>query len=114
VHFDFDKYNLRTEAPKSLDTVLAILQQYPTLIVAVEGHTDSIGTDAYNLRLGQRRAETVRTFLIERGIAPHRLRPYSYGERKPWRPNNTPYNRFLNRRTEFRVLESAEPLPPQE
>jgi outer membrane protein OmpA-like peptidoglycan-associated protein/tetratricopeptide (TPR) repeat protein len=114
VHFDFDKYNLRTEAPKSLDTVLAILQQYPTLIVAVEGHTDSIGTDAYNLRLGQRRAETVRTFLIERGIAPHRLRPYSCGERKPWRPNDTPYNRFLNRRTEFRVLESAEPLPPQE
>ena len=114
VHFDFDRHNLRTEAPKSLDTVLAILQQYPTLIVAVEGHTDSIGTDAYNLRLGQRRAEAVRTYLIERGVAPHRLRSYSYGERKPWRPNNTPYNRFLNRRTEFRVLETAEPLPPQE
>jgi outer membrane protein OmpA-like peptidoglycan-associated protein len=64
--------------------------------------------------LGLRRAHAARNYLIERGIAPHRLRPYSYGERKPWRPNNNPYNRFLNRRTEFRVLESIEPLPPQE
>ena len=114
VHFDFDKYTLRLEAPKSLDTVLSILQAYPTVIVAVEGHTDSIGTDAYNIRLGRRRAEAARAYLIERGIAPYRLRPYTYGERKPWRPNNTPYNRFLNRRVEFRVLETAEPLPPQE
>jgi|GEM_PF-789113 len=114
IHFDFDKHNLRTEAPKSLDTVLAILQQYPTIIVAVEGHTDSIGTDAYNMGLGLRRAHAARNYLIERGIPPYRLRPYSYGERKPWRPNDTPYNRFLNRRTEFRVLESIEPLPPQE
>lgn len=113
VHFDFDKYTLRIEAPKSLDTVLTILQTYPTVIVAVEGHTDSIGTDAYNIRLGQRRAEAARAYLIERGIAPYRLRPYTYGERQPWRPNNNPYNRFLNRRVEFRVLESAEPLPPQ-
>ncbi len=114
VHFDFDKYNLRPEAPKSIDTVLAILQQYPTIVVAVEGHTDSIGTDAYNIRLGQRRADAARAYLIERGIAPHRLRPYTYGERKPWRPNNNPYNRFLNRRVEFRVLEGSELLPAQE
>ncbi len=114
VHFDFDRHTLRMEAPKSLDTVLAILQTYPTVIIAVEGHTDSIGTDAYNIRLGQRRAEAARAYLIERGIAPYRLRPYTYGERRPWRPNNNPYNRFLNRRVEFRVLESAEPLPPQD
>jgi len=114
VHFDFDKYNLRTEAPKSIDTVLAILRQYPTVVVSVEGHTDSIGTEAYNMRLGQRRAETVRAYLIEQGVAPYRLRPRSYGENKPWRPNSNPYNRFLNRRTEFRVLEGAEALPTQE
>ena len=113
IHFDFDRHTLRMEAPKSLDTLLTILQTYPTVIVAVEGHTDSIGTDAYNIRLGQRRAEAARTYLIERGIAPYRLRPYTYGERRPWRPNNNPYNRFLNRRVEFRILESAEPLPSQ-
>ncbi len=111
VHFDFDKHSLRMEAPKSLDTVLTILQTYPTLIVEVQGHTDSIGSMAYNQRLGQRRAETVRQYLIEKGIPGTRLKARSYGEEAPASPNSTPYYRFLNRRVEFRIIESTEDLP---
>lgn len=111
VHFDFDKYSLRMEAPKSLDTVLNILKTYPTIIIEVQGHTDSIGSLEYNQRLGQKRAEMVRQYLIEKGIAPYRLSARSYGEEAPWKPNSTPYYRFLNRRVEFRVIESTQELP---
>lgn len=101
VHFNFDKYDLRTEAPRSLDTVLQILRSYPTLIVEIAGHTDSIGTREYNQKLSERRANTVYRFLIEQGIPAHQLHLRGYGEDRPMVPNSTPYNRFLNRRVEF-------------
>lgn len=104
VHFNFDKYDLRAEAPASLDSVIQILKAYPSLIVEVAGHTDSIGTREYNQKLSERRANTVYRFLIEKGIPAYRLQPRGYGEDRPMVPNSTPYNRFLNRRVEFTPL----------
>ncbi|MCX8112209.1 MAG: OmpA family protein [Bacteroidia bacterium] len=101
IHFNFDRYDLRTEAPPALDSVVRILEAYPTLIIEVAGHTDSIGTREYNQRLSERRANTAQGYLRERGIAPQRLRVKGYGEDQPMVPNDTPYHRFLNRRVEF-------------
>lgn len=101
VHFNFDKYDLRTEAPRSLDTILQILRAYPTLVIEVSGHTDSIGTREYNQKLSERRAATVHRYLLEQGIPAYRLRSRGYSEDHPLVPNSTPYNRFLNRRVEF-------------
>lgn len=101
LHFNFDKYNLRTEAPAALDTVIQFLREYPTLCIEVAGHTDSIGTRAYNQGLSERRAHTVYKYLQEKGIPAYRLVPKGYSEDRPLVPNSTPYNRFLNRRVEF-------------
>ncbi|MDW8416279.1 MAG: OmpA family protein [Bacteroidia bacterium] len=104
VHFNFDKYDLRTEAPPSLDSVLQILRDYPTLVLEVGGHTDSIGTREYNQKLSERRANTVYRYLVEKGIPTYRLRTKGYSEDRPMVPNDTPYRRFLNRRVEFTPL----------
>ncbi|GIV24561.1 MAG: hypothetical protein KatS3mg026_0253 [Bacteroidia bacterium] len=109
LHFNFDKYDLRAEAPAALDTVLRILQQYPTLVIEVAGHTDSIGTQRYNQGLSERRANTVYNYLIERGVSPARLKPRGYSEDRPLVPNDTPYRRFLNRRVEFVPLVGRPP-----
>jgi outer membrane protein OmpA-like peptidoglycan-associated protein len=101
LHFNFDKYDLRSEAPAALDTVLQILRTYPSLCIEIAGHTDSIGTNAYNQKLSERRSGTVYRYLIEQGIDPIRLSPKGYGEERPMVPNGTPYQRFLNRRVEF-------------
>lgn len=101
LHFNFDKYDLRAEAPPALDTVFKMLQQYPNLCIEIAGHTDSIGTREYNQGLSERRANTVYRRLIEKGIPAYRLSPKGYSEDKPMVPNSTPYNRFLNRRVEF-------------
>jgi len=79
VHFDFDKANLKPEAIMILDRAVTVLQMNPTLNVTIEGHTDSVGTAEYNLSLGERRANTVRDYLLNRGIAASRMRTVSYG-----------------------------------
>ncbi|RMF47568.1 MAG: hypothetical protein D6750_08935 [Bacteroidetes bacterium] len=109
LHFNFDKYDLRTEAPAALDTVLRVLAQYPTLVIEVAGHTDSIGSRTYNQGLSERRAHTVYRYLIERGVVPARLRARGYSEDRPLVPNDTPYRRFLNRRVEFVPLVGRPP-----
>ena len=101
VHFDFDKSTLRPEAIKILDDAVMKLQANPTLTVTIEGHTDSVGTAEYNLSLGERRANAVRDYLLNRGIAAARLRTVSYGEERPIADNNTPEGRALNRRAHF-------------
>ena len=69
VHFDFDKSNLKPEAIRILDDAVMKLQANPALNVTIEGHTDSVGTAEYNLSLGERRANAVRDYLLNRGIA---------------------------------------------
>jgi len=98
VHFDFDRYSLRPETTRVLDEAVAALRQDPTLRVTVEGHTCNIGTAEYNLALGERRANTVRDYLISNGIPANRLQTISYGEERPKYDNSREETRRLNRR----------------
>jgi peptidoglycan-associated lipoprotein len=104
VHFDFDRFTLRPDALKILDDAIAKLQANPGLNVTIEGHCDSIGTVEYNLALGERRSNSVRDYLVSRGIATARLRTVSYGEERPIADNNTAAGRAMNRRAHLAVI----------
>jgi peptidoglycan-associated lipoprotein len=104
VHFDFDRFNLRPDALKILDDAVAKLQANPDIRVTIEGHCDSIGTQQYNLALGERRANSARDYLISRGIAASRLQTVSYGEDRPIADNNTAQGRAQNRRAHLVVI----------
>ena len=98
VHFDFDRYSLRPEAVRVLDEAVNAMMQDPMLRITVEGHTCNIGTAEYNLALGDRRANSVRDYLVSRGIAANRLQTVSYGEERPKYDNSREETRRLNRR----------------
>ena len=101
VEFDNDKATLRQESFAILDKTAASMQHWADAKIEVGGHTDSVGTDDYNMALSQRRAETVRDYLISKGIAADRLTAKGYGETKPVADNATEEGRFKNRRVEL-------------
>jgi OmpA-OmpF porin, OOP family len=105
VHFAFDKYNLTEYAQASLDSDVTTINKlsgtYPSLKVDVSGHTDWIGTDAYNQALSERRATAVKDYLVRKGVDAGRIRTYAYGESQPVAPNTTAEGRALNRRAEI-------------
>jgi len=103
VNFDFDKYNIRPDARQILDEAVSILKEEGTIAVIVEGHTDSKGTDAYNLKLSQRRADAVEGYLVDHGISASRLRTEGFGESRPVATNDTADGRAQNRRVELHV-----------
>ena len=108
VLFAFDKADLKPEARPSLEKVVAVLKSYPKANASIEGHTDSKGDDKYNLRLSERRAESVRKFLSAQG-ATLRMSTRGWGEKKPVAPNakpdgrDDPDGRQKNRRVEITV-----------
>ena len=83
VYFDLDSYAIRSEAFPRLDAQVAWLQRYPGVTIRIEGNADERGTREYNLALGARRAESVRTYLVERGINAGRIDTISYGKERP-------------------------------
>jgi OmpA-OmpF porin, OOP family len=99
--FDLDKATLQPESTKELQHVVTLLKDYPDLILEVQGHTDDQGAEDYNLKLSQRRAETVVVYLGLFGIDSRRLLPKGYGESKPVMPNATEEGRAKNRRVEL-------------
>jgi len=104
VNFDFDKATLRPDAMTILGEAIDILKKYPQLKVEVAGHTDAVGTDAYNQGLSERRAQTVYDYLTSNGIDAARLNgPTGYGESRPLDTNDTDDGRAKNRRTELNV-----------
>ncbi|WP_368562411.1 OmpA family protein [Pseudoxanthomonas sp. UTMC 1351] len=104
VNFDFDKSTLRPDAVSILSEATEILKRYPDLKVEVAGHTDSVGTDAYNQGLSERRAKTVYDYLTSNGVDASRLvGPNGYGESRPIDTNDTAEGRARNRRTELNV-----------
>jgi outer membrane protein OmpA-like peptidoglycan-associated protein len=103
VHFDFDKSNLRPDAVKILDDMVAKLKANPSVKVEIEGHTCNIGTPEYNLALSQRRAQTVLNYLVSHGISADRLHTTGYGLERPKYDNTKFDQRKLNRRAEFVV-----------
>jgi outer membrane protein OmpA-like peptidoglycan-associated protein len=98
VHFDFDRFNLRPEATRILDEAVTAMQADATLRIQIEGHTCNIGTAEYNLALGDRRANSVRDYLISRGVPQARMTTVSYGEERPKYDNAREETRRLNRR----------------
>jgi OOP family OmpA-OmpF porin len=105
IRFDFDKSNIKDEFVPVLDEAAEILKKHPDKKVVVEGHTDSIGSDDYNEKLGMRRAEAVKAYLVDKGVAADNLSTESFGESKPVADNDTKEGRAMNRRQEFRIME---------
>ena len=101
IHFKFDRHTLTPTARKKLDQIADMMQRDKTLKLRLEGHTDSIGSQAYNQKLGQRRADSAARYLIEKGIDAGRLQTVSFGEERPIADNTTAGGRSLNRRVEF-------------
>jgi len=104
VHFDFDKSTLRPDSKIILDDAAAVMQRYPDIKVEIAGHTDSVGTDEYNMGLSARRAQAVMDYFASKGIDASRLSFKGYGESMPIVDNSTASNRAQNRRVEMRII----------
>ncbi|MCA1795409.1 MAG: OmpA family protein [Desulfobacteraceae bacterium] len=103
-YFDFDESEIKPGAFDYLDQIADILKKHPQVTVKVQGHTDNIGTKAYNEALAIRRAKAVKTYLTEKGINEDRLTVEGFGFSKPAAPNTTDRGRSLNRRVELHPM----------
>lgn len=101
--FDYDSSELSTQAQRALDDNAAVLRQYASWTVTLEGHCDERGTPEYNLALGERRAVTARAYLVSLGISADRLRTVSYGKEFPFDPGHDDAAYAKNRRAHFVV-----------
>ncbi|MGK0673382.1 MAG: OmpA family protein [Halothiobacillaceae bacterium] len=102
-YFDFDKYNLKPEGKKALDALVAEMKIDQVEEITVVGHTDSIGTEAYNQKLSERRAKTVADYLVSKGVPATKIKAYGMGEKQPIASNKTKAGRAKNRRVEVTV-----------
>lgn len=107
VLFDTGSAELKVGALRSLENLVAFLQENPNRNVLVEGHTDSVGNEAYNQRLSQQRAESVKMALIHRGVSPGRIIATGYGESYPVASNSTEAGKQRNRRVEVIILDEG-------
>ena len=103
VLFDFDKTAIKPDAAKILDRLVTFLKQNTDKRVDLEGHTDSVGTDQYNQGLSERRAASVRDYVVKKGVEGSRITARGYGEAKPIADNNTEQGRAKNRRVEVKI-----------
>lgn len=104
VKFDFDKAVVREESRADIKALADFMTQYPQTTTTVEGHTDSVGSDAYNQKLSERRADAVRSELVQRyGVSAERVSAVGYGESRPVADNGTDAGRAVNRRVEAEV-----------
>lgn len=103
VLFDFDKAVLKPEGKAEVDKVVAELKKFEKDTIVIEGHTCDVGEEAYNMGLGQRRADAVKKYMVESGIAESRITTKSFGETQPAVTNDGPANRKLNRRAVFQT-----------
>ncbi|WP_392560248.1 peptidoglycan-associated lipoprotein Pal [Orbus mooreae] len=83
VYFDFDKYNIKPDFARALDTHAEFLRAHPSFNVVIEGHADERGTPEYNIALGERRAAAVKAYLQGRGVSANQMTIVSYGKEKP-------------------------------
>jgi len=103
VHFDFDKYDIRSGDAKTLDANAAWLKSNTTMLVLIEGHCDERGTNEYNLALGERRAKAAMNYLVSQGVAQNRVSILSYGEQRPVCTDHDEACWAKNRRAHFLV-----------
>ncbi|TXE20876.1 OmpA family protein [Psychroflexus gondwanensis] len=108
VYFATEKSNIAGESEISLLKLIGIFQKYPKTNIIVEGHTDSTGSDSYNMDLSKRRAQSVTDYLSSNGISTSRINTNWYGEEQPKFDNTTPEGRSKNRRVELAIVASEE------
>jgi outer membrane protein OmpA-like peptidoglycan-associated protein len=104
IYFITAKHELKAEGKAELDTLKNILMDNPTLKIELAGHTDDVGNDEYNQKLSENRAKAAVDYLVKKGIAADRLTYKGYGESMPYVPNDSDFNRQLNRRTEAKII----------
>lgn len=112
VFFDYDKWNIRDDQVATMNVALEYLTKYPETEVTIEGHCDERGSTRYNIRLGQRRADTTKAWLVERGIAPERIRTISFGKSRPFESGRSEEAWQSNRRSHFVVTKGPNPQAP--
>ena len=104
IYFDFDKFNLRTDARTGLDVNYNLLNEFPDVIVKIEGHCDERGTVEYNLSLGEKRAKAAMDYLTGLGIDANRISIISFGKERPIDAGHNEDAWAKNRRCEFRII----------
>ena len=105
--YDFDKATLKPEGKATLDKIAKDLGKIKLEVIIAVGNTDSIGTDAYNMALGQRRAQSVKAYLVSKGVDGSRIYTESKGKSNPVASNATAEGRAKNRRTDIEVVGTA-------
>ncbi len=106
VHFDTNKAIIKKESYDLLNDVAAVLVRFPNItLVQIQGHTDDVGSDSYNLRLSEARAKSVGMYLVTQGVDPSRLVPKGYGESQPIEDGTSKEARAANRRVQFVILQ---------
>lgn len=108
VLFEYNRADLKPGAMRNLYPLMTFLREYPTRTLIIEGHTDSTGSDSYNLDLSQRRAAAVRDFLIINGISSDRVMARGYGESYPVATNDSEAGRLQNRRVEVVIAHEGQ------
>jgi outer membrane protein OmpA-like peptidoglycan-associated protein len=104
ITFDFDRYDVQPQFRPTLDRIAEVLGEYPQTMIDIYGHTDSVGTDAYNMTLSENRARAVSDYLSMRGVQRVRMGTLGYGETQPVATNETEQGRSANRRVEIRIV----------
>lgn len=105
IYYTFDSHSLLEPAKQQLDQNAEWLRAHPGVAIQIEGHCDTRGTADYNYALGQRRADTARDYLIQKGIDPGRLHTISYGADRPDDPSNSDLAHARNRRVQFLIYQ---------
>lgn len=105
VFFETDSFTLQPESKVELEKIAGLLEQHPSMKVEISGHTDNVGTEAYNMELSENRAKSAVFYLRKKGIRIDRMIYKGYGENNPIADNDTPQGRAKNRRTELKVIE---------
>lgn len=104
VYFETAEYELLTASFSELNKLVELMNQNPTLTILIEGHTDVIGDKKANMELSQKRVNSVKNYLISKGIESKRIETKGWGSTKPLNANGNDEERKVNRRVEFRVM----------
>jgi len=104
IYFDFNKYNIRPDMVKRMENNAKFLLAHPNIKIQIQGNCDERGSEAYNLALGEKRAEAAKKYLVNLGVAPDRIETISFGKEKPLDPRHCPAAWAKNRRDDFVII----------